>query len=200
MGHENMEAQGEYVAWIAELFPRQGEWTEAHYYALPETNRKVELANGVLTMSPSPSDKHQHVVVKLVVALDTYVTTHRLGVVRVAPYDVRLFPGTIRQPDVLFIREEHRARISRTLEGPPDWVAEVISPEDRETDEVVKLAEYARAGIPEYWLLDSEQGTIRVYVLTGETYTLTATHGAGQIARSATITGFEIAVNAVFGG
>jgi Uma2 family endonuclease len=121
-------------------------------------------------------------------------------VVRVAPYDVRLFPGTIRQPEVLFIREEHRDRIQRTLNGPPDWVAEVISPEERETDEVVKMAEYARAGVPEYWLLDPEAETIRVYNLAGDSYALAATAAAGQVARAVTLDGFEVAADTIFGG
>ena len=146
-----MEAQeGQHVPWIAGLFPRQGEWTEEDFSKLPITNQKVELSDGVVTMSPGPSDLHQNAVVNLTVALKVYVEANKLGLVRIAPYDVRLFPGTIRQPDVLFVRAEHRSRIERTLEEPPDWVAEVISPDDRMLDEVTKLDEYARAGIPEY--------------------------------------------------
>ena len=82
--------------------------------------------------------------------------------------------------------------------GRPDWVAEIISPTEREIDEVVKLEEYALAGIPEYWLLDPDNATIRVYVLEDDPYALSATVSAGQTTRSVTIPGFELAVDDVF--
>ena len=196
-----MEAEKAYVSWVAELFPPQGQWTEADYFALPETNRIIELANGELSMAPAPGDRHQSAVVELVVALKLYVDANRLGVVRTAPLDVRLFPGTIRQPDVLFLREEHRERITeRYIDGPPDWVAEVISEGTRRVDEEVKTTEYASAGVPEYWLVDPEDKTIRVHVLEGNAYRLAAIYRPGQIARSETLSGFEIAVDRVFGG
>ena len=164
-----MEAQETYVTEIAKLFPRQGEWTERDFFALPESNLPLELAGGKIVMAPAPDDLHQHISGELFFALKAYVDAHQLGVVRHAPYDVRLFPGTIRQPDLVFIRAEHMDRITgRYFDGPPDWVAEIISPGSRELDEEVKLAEYARAGVPEYWLVDPENRTIRIHTLEGE--------------------------------
>lgn len=85
------------------------------------------------------------------------------------------------------------------IDGPPDWVAEVISPGSRTVDEVDKLADYAKAGVPEYWLVDLEAGTIRVNVLAGESYRLAATCEAGQTARAETIDSFTIPVDQVMG-
>jgi Uma2 family endonuclease len=194
-----MEAQGTYVTEIAKLFPRQGEWTERDFFALPESNRRIELSNGVLTMTPSPTGSHALILMELASRLKNHVAAADLGVVLVAPLDVRLFPGTIRQPDILFIREENRARIGDYVDGPPDWVAEIISPGSRELDEGVKLAEYARAGVPEYWLVDPRDRTVRIYTLAGDAYTLAATASDCQAARSATIEGFEVAAGDLFG-
>ena len=194
-----MEAQKEFVTEIAALFPPQGEWTEAHYFALPETTRKIELANGELTVAPSPSNQHQAISMVLTLALGNFVKQRGLGVVRYAPHDVRLFPDTIRQPDIFFVREEHRERFTgQVFEGPPDWVAEIISPGDREVDEVVKLKEYAQAGTPEYWLVDPEDATIRIYVLAGNAYELSAQVSQGKVGRSVSIAGFEVALDDVF--
>ena len=195
-----MEAEKAYVSWIAELFPPQGQWTEADYFALPETNRIIELANGELSMPPAPGIGHQNAARALFRALDRFVQANGLGEVYFAPVDVRLFPGTIRQPDVLFLREEHRERITeRYIDGPPDWVAEVISEGTRHVDEEVKTTEYASAGVPEYWLVDPEDKTIRVHVLEGNAYRLAAIYRPGQVARAETLPGFEIAVNRVVG-
>ena len=44
---------------IAELWPPQGEWTEPDYFALPDTNRIIELSEGELIMPPHPTETHQ---------------------------------------------------------------------------------------------------------------------------------------------
>jgi Uma2 family endonuclease len=196
-----MEAQKTYVTEIASLFPQQGDWTEAHYFALPETNRLVELSDGVLIMSPSPTRRHQQITARLHAQLDAYVGDKALGEVIIAPFDVRLWANKIRQPDLIFVRREHLSHIKddRYYDGAPDWVAEVISPGTRDTDEQVKLEEYARAGIPEYWLIDPENATIRIYTLEGKAYTLAKTVSKGELAQSVTIAGFEVAIDRVFG-
>lgn len=196
-----MEAQKNYVTEIATLFPQQGDWTEAHYFALPETNRLVELSDGVLIMSPSPTRHHQQITAGLHAQLDVYVTEKALGEAIIAPFDVRLWENKIRQPDVIFVRREHLSNIKddRYYDGAPDWVAEVISPGTRDTDEAVKLEEYAQAGIPEYWLIDPENTTIRIYTLSDKAYTLTQTVGKGQSAQSVTIPGLKVSAERVFG-
>ncbi len=46
---------------VAYLFPHQGEWTEADYWALPERQRIIELAEGRLCIPPMPTDSHQRI-------------------------------------------------------------------------------------------------------------------------------------------
>lgn len=187
-----------YIVEIAELFPPQGQWTEADFFALPESNRQIELTDGELVMSPSPTGQHALCVMRLALALGNFIEQHGLGVVLTAPLDVRLWPGKIRQPDVLFLRNESLGRLGRYVEGAPDWVAEVISPATYETDTVTKLTEYAQAGIPEYWLLDPAARTVTVYVLHGAAYRQAAQAGKGEHIAAVTITGFSVVVDSLF--
>jgi Uma2 family endonuclease len=191
---------GEYVTEIARLFPRQGKWTEDCYFALPETNYKVELAKGMLIVTPPPDPGHQDISRELFRRLDSFEMSHQLGVVYYSPIGLRLWEGTIREPDLLFLREENRHRIEKHLiNAPVDWVAEIISPSSRKSDRVEKLEEYAAAGIPEYWLLDPKARSIRVYALRGsDTYTLIGTYTPGETAKSETLTGFEVEVSRIF--
>jgi Uma2 family endonuclease len=57
--------------------------------------------------------------------------------------------------------------------------------------------EYAAAGIPEYWIVDPEQSTIRVLALDGDKYRLHGEFGRGQKATSVLLAGFEIQVDEV---
>lgn len=192
------EHQAVYATEIASLFPVQGEWTEDDYFALPETNRIVELSDGEIIMPPMPpGDAHQKASIWLASSLLMFVDGHNLGTVRSAPLSVRLWEGKIREPDVLFVRTDHLDRIGEKYIGPPDWVAEILSPRTRKTDVVDKLKEYAQAGIPEYWMIDTKKKTVRVYVLREDekSYTLAATYTSGQVARSETIEGFGISVD-----
>gem|GEM_PF-4615304 len=131
-------------------------------------------------------------------AFYSFVEAHDLGVVQLAPLPVRLGPNTICEPAVLFVAHGHADRIGEQAYGPPDLVVEVISLSTRQTDRVEKFAEYARAGISEYWLVDPEARTIDVFVLRNGTYELLVKAGPGEKARSQLLSGFEVAVDEVF--
>lgn len=54
-------------------------------------------------------------------------------------------------------------------------VAEIISPGSEGVDTVTKLAEYAAAGIPQYWIVNQDQAqTVTMHRLDGEHYTVRA--------------------------
>ncbi len=78
----------------------------------------------------------------------------------------------------------------------PDLVMEVVSENNRRHDLVTKRDEYAEAGIPEYWIVDPQEGTITVYVLRPRRKTY-AEHGVfakGTHATSLVLPGFEVNV------
>ena len=190
-----------YVSEIAELFPPQGLWTEADYFSLPASARKVELNAGRLVIWPLQSPQHDRVAGDLAIALDRYVEASRLGEALFGPLPVRLWLNQIRMPDVMFLHTAHEHRKHRMwIEGAPDWIAEVTSLDTRSTDEDVKLAEYARAAVQETWLVDPDSRTVRVYVLSADlpAYDLVATYQSRDIAQAATLPGFEMPLSLLF--
>jgi Uma2 family endonuclease len=190
---------------LAQLFPRQGEWTEEAYFSLPETNHIVELSEGRLVIPDLPKDSHQFAVGQLFIAISLFAQRHHLGHVRVAPLRVRLWPGKIREPDVVFLKREHEDRKGEDYWGVPDLVAEVISPRTEhssgteKTDRQDKFQEYAQAGVAEYWLVDPAARTIEVYVLREGSYQLLGRWGVGEVARSEILPNFEVPVADVVG-
>ena len=183
---------------VAELFPEQGEWKEGDYFGLPDTNRLMELTEGRLIMPPHPTRSHQYVVLELAVDLRRFVQARDLGEVYVAPLPVRLWSGKVREPDVLFMAKEHADRMEEQYFGPPDLVIEVTSPGTVNTDRSEKAAEYARAGIREYWIVDPEARTVEVFTLAGQKYKLAGASSAGRSAGSVVLEGFEVAVERLF--
>lgn len=183
---------------IAELWPPQGEWTEEDYFSLPDTNRLIELSGGDLVMPPYPTNTHQAVVGELFAVLRTFVRERNLGTVRIAPLPVRLWPGKIREPDVLFVSEEHADRIGEDAYGPPDLVMEVLSPSSWRIDRREKAEEYAGAGVGEYWIVDPEMHTVEVFVLRQGVYEILGKWGVGEEARSEILPGFVVPLGDLF--
>lgn len=188
---------------LARSTVEQGEWTEQAYWALPETRQQVELSDGRLYVTPAPDTAHAFVASRLHAWLHIYVddTPGLLGQALTAPVAVRLRSGRIRQPDVLFLPAEGGQVTRRHLVG-PSWVAEIVSPNYRRMDEVKKRAEYAEAGIAEYWLVDPERERITVLVLDAgaDRYREAQVAGPGEAARSLELTGFAVDVDALFDG
>ena len=194
----DIEGQGE-PAWdIATLFPPQGAWSEGDYLAL-HTTRLVELSEGRVEVLPMPTQKHQAIVAFLTMLL--FALRQRVpGTVIFAPFPVRLWPGKLREPDVAFMRAAHDDRRHNEYWEGADLVMEVVSgsARDRQRDLVVKRAEYAQAGIPEYWIVDPNAELIIVLRLDDGVYVEHGQFSRGTVAVSATLEGLHTPVDAVF--
>jgi Uma2 family endonuclease len=200
------QRNGRLTTEIARLFPLQGEWTEEAYFSLPETNRIVELSNGKLVMPDLPTTSHQRAIGKLFRVISGHVETHSLGEVCIAALPIRLWEGKIREPDIVFMSDEHADRKGEDYWGVPDLAVEVISPRrerssgTEKTDRKEKFKEYEQAGVSEYWLVDTQERTIEVYVLREGKYALFGKWGVGEVARSEILPKFEVPVADIVGG
>jgi Uma2 family endonuclease len=185
---------------IALLFPRQGDWSEEEYFAL-ETNRLVELSDGRLEFPSMPGTLHQWIALYLYELLKAFAYP-KLGLVLAAPLPVRLWPLKIREPDVVFMFREHRERVQEKVWEGADLAMEVVSSsaEDRRRDLIQKRAEYARAGISEYWIVDPKKHQITVLWLRGKRYIVHGKFKKGQAATSRLLEGFAVDVDAALAG
>jgi Uma2 family endonuclease len=182
---------------IARLFPRQGCWTEQEFFSLPD-NHFIEFSKGFLTFLPMPTIFHQLILQYLYEELKSFVKATRSGIVVVSGYKVRGGPDQYREPDILFIKTAHLSGIEKQYCKKVDLVIEVVSEDNREHDLVTKRDEYARAGIPEYWIVDPEEETITVLALKRreKTYVEHGVFRKGERAASKVLPGFRVDVTA----
>ncbi len=180
---------------IARLFPAQGDWSEEEYLEL-DTNQLVEYSDGFLEFLPMPTAFHQLILQFLFKALDAFVVANELGTVFIAGYKVRLRARKYREPDILFIKAAHRAGIKKQYCEKADLVIEVVSEKNRPHDIEKKRVEYAKAGIPEYWIVDPEEETITVLTLKSrqKTYAEFGRFRKGDHAASNLLPGFTVDV------
>ncbi|SCK14458.1 Endonuclease, Uma2 family (restriction endonuclease fold) [Streptomyces sp. WMMB 714] len=112
----------------------------------------IEVVDGMVVVSPSASKRHNRLARTLANALDAAAGSDWNAD---TDFDVRLqdVPLTNRRPDIIVYRAE-------TLDLAPTrpehvlLVVEVVSPGSETTDRVVKVDQYAKAGIPFYWRIE----------------------------------------------
>jgi Uma2 family endonuclease len=141
-------------------WPRQGEWTVEDMWRLPETGDRYEVIDGVLHVTPSPSDDHQDVAGALFLRLAAYLERNPAGWVRMAPADVRFARDRGVQPDVYVAPLVHGRRprgwqqITRLL-----LAVEVLSPSTADFDREDKRRVYQQHA-DEYWIVDPDARVI----------------------------------------
>lgn len=200
MPRSTLSAHEPEPAWdIARLFPPQGEWSEEEYLDL-DTNRLVEFSDGYVEVLPMPTMYHQLVAAYLYGLLLAFVSSRKLGTVMYAGIRVRISGQKYREPDVLFLAAEHEEWAGNKYWTGADLVMEVVSEgdADRERDLKNKRKEYAEAGIPEYWIVDPQEGAVLVLRLRGKQYVAHSQCGKGMKAESRLLPGFAVSVDELF--
>lgn len=146
-----------------------GTWTYEDLFDLPE-DRRFEIIDGELYEMPAPNLDHAATIIKLIAALLPVVTALG-GKIYTAPVDVFIPGGNPVQPDIMVLLRDIFAKShKRGIEGAPDLVVEVLSPSNPEHDRIRKRTLYARAGIPEYWIVSPEAGSVEVLRLVDGGY------------------------------
>ena len=119
---------------------------------------RVELIDGEIVEMGPIGDPHMAVVVNLTHLLVNAVGNQAL--VRVQG-PVRVPPRSMPQPDLVVVRPRSYMRAGAT---PADALLVIeVSDTTLRYDRTVKLRLYARAGIPEYWIVDVNTETVEIF-------------------------------------
>ena len=185
-------------ALLCDILPRQGCWSDEAYLWLTDHGRRlIEFTDGRIEELPMPTYTHQAVLAFLYRLFHDYLRP-RGGVAVFSGLRMRIREGKFREPDLLVLRERLDPRNQDRYWLGADLVAEVVSPDDPDRDLVEKRADYAEAGIPEYWIVDPRDETITVLTLDGEAYAEAGAYARGDKAASPLLDGFTADVAAVF--
>ena len=191
-------SQSELNAFVCDVMPPQGCWSEALYLWLTDwTNRLIEFTDGYVELLPMPTVEHQAILQFLNRLFDAHLAPLG-GFVLFAGLRVRIREGKFREPDLAALRSRSDPRNEPRCWLGADVVAEVVSPDDPARDLIAKPADYAEAGIPEYWIVDPRVEKVTVLTLAGGTYVEHGVFSRGDTATSALLDGFAVDVTALF--
>lgn len=142
-------------------------FTTADLQLLPESSNRYEIIEGELEMTRAPHWRHQDIILKIGIVLQTWSMKTRLG-------NAIINPGLIFTdydnviPDLVWISRE-RLAISVDDSGhftnAPELIVEVLSEtiNDVRRDRETKLKLYSNRGVQEYWIANWRLQELEVY-------------------------------------
>ncbi len=142
--------------------PARHYYTAADLLALPEDGNKYEVVHGELLVSPAPRMLHQRIVGRLLHLLFEYLTRHPIGEVHPGG-NLHVGADSLVIPDLLVIDLESARSGDWTRVKRPLLVVEVLSRSTARQDRFPKRRLYQEVGVPLYWLVGADEGTVEVW-------------------------------------
>jgi len=138
-------------------------WSVSDLDQLPDDGNRYEIVDGELFVTPAPSRRHQLVSASFFRRIDAFVASTGIGRTFYAPGDVQNDVKNRVQPDIFVEpRTNDRPPANWTDAPKPILVVEILSDTTAHRDIGFKRTFYARAGIPEYWIVNSDERSVLI--------------------------------------
>ncbi len=141
--------------------------------AMPEDGNRYEVIVGEMFVSRAPGLPHQLVTANMLFQFMSYLSQNPIG--RIVPTPgliLSRYSGVI--PDLVFYSHARGDEIiwNERLNAAPEIVIEILSPgrENIARDRFTKRNLYAKHGVKEYWIVDSDNRSVEVYRFVGESF------------------------------
>ncbi len=176
-------------------------FTYEDFLNFPDDGRRHEIIDGEHYVTPSPNTSHQTIVGNLHAAIRRYLDSRVIGAVFLAPFDVLFSNINIVEPDLLYVSRERQGVVTHAhVKGAPDLVVEVLSPGTRKVDEITKRKLYEQFDVQEYWIIDPELESIKIYRRTEGSFARLneLTLERSELLTTPLLPGLEVPLTAVF--
>ena len=178
-------------------------WTTADLELFPDDGKRYEIIDGELFVTKAPHWKHQEVCVNVGTELKIWSTQTGLGRVAFAPGIIFTDADNVI-PDIVWASNQRLTELldeAGHLIGAPELVVEVLSPGEKQEkrDRELKLKLYSVQGVREYWIFDRERQKVEVYRRENAVLKLAVTLYQGDNLTSPLLTGFNCAIERLFG-
>ena len=140
--------------------------TQDAFLAQPETKPATECIDGQIIQKPIPQGKHSTIQRDLTLAIEMVLKPQAAG--RAFPELRCTFGNRSIVPDVAVFKQGNIPRepdgtIANQFLMPPDWVIEILSPDQSQTKVTKKLLHCLAHGSKMGWLIDPDEQTVFVY-------------------------------------
>ena len=140
--------------------------TLEQFLDLPETKPASEYIAGNIVQKPMPQGKHSILQTKLIIFINSLLLESNIAI---ALSELRCtFGGRSIVPDVVVLESENIPKdddgeIANVVTNAPDWVIEILSPDQSTTKVIKNILHCLDNGTEVGWLIDPAEKTIFVY-------------------------------------
>lgn len=173
----------------------RGKLTYEHLVLFPEDGNQHEIINGRHYMNASPIPRHQTVSRLIQFQLMGQIEVAGHGQVFNAPINVQFDDFNVVEPDLVIVMNINRIVTETKIKGVPNLVVEILSPSTRKRDQTLKKELYEHYGVPEFWIVDADEQSVKRYQLgDDQQYGVAAEHRGeisiklGQVAATVDLT------------
>ncbi|MCO6456757.1 MAG: Uma2 family endonuclease [Pirellulaceae bacterium] len=176
------------------------QWTTAEQLAAMHSDeQRYELVAGAVRMMSPAGFRHGRIAGKLLRRIGDHVERHELGETCAAETGFLLTrdPDTVRAADVAFVSRQRLGKLihhAGYLPLAPDLVAEVLSPNDRQSDVDSRIDQWLAAGVRIVLVVAPSSATILVRRPSGDSEAYTS----GQVDLGDALPGFQLDVDDLF--
>lgn len=146
--------------------------TEEEFVQWADEDTHAEWVNGEVELMSPANESHLDLTGWLNAILRIFVRELDLGTVFAVESMVRFASQKRRRlPDLHFVSKARHHIVRETyIEGAPDLIIEIVSPDSVSRDWQRKYLEYEKAGVKEYWIIDPTTKQVEAYVFRGRKY------------------------------
>jgi Uma2 family endonuclease len=136
------------------------------FLALPETKPASEYIDGKIVQKPMPQGKHSLLRMKLFTFINSILMEAKIAI---AFPELRCtFGGRSIVPDIVVLKNENipkddDSEVSNVVTTSPDWVIEILSPDQSTTKVIKNILHCLEHGTEVGWLIDPAEKMILVY-------------------------------------
>ncbi len=182
------------------------QYTYADYLTW-QFDERVELIRGWISrMSPAPLRIHQGISTTLTIQIGIYLLNKKCKLYP-APFDVRLtnkrksIPNksitSVVQPDISVICDMEKLDEKGCI-GAPDWIIEILSPDNTKKEMREKFSLYEESGVREYWVVYPEYFQVQVFDLINDKFISRGFYVKEDLIPVGIFEGFSIDTNLLF--
>lgn len=190
----------EHVAYLNKVAEDEKRRRKRFYKDLDE-DTKAEFINGQIVVHSPVRQAHLQAGFFITNLLGNFSLWRELGVVYSEKCLIRCKRNDY-EPDICFFSHAKCAGWGgdKLVFPPPDLVVEILSPSTVSNDRTLKLHDYARHKVREYWIVDADERAVEQYALLSgkKEYGLKNRLSGKDSLSSTVLTGFIVPVSAFF--
>jgi Uma2 family endonuclease len=174
--------------------------TLEEFLLLPETEPASEYVDGEMSQKDMPQGKHSRMQGKLVTAVNSIAEPSRIAY---AFPELRCtFAGRSIVPDVVVLEwnkipVDATGEIQNVIVTPPDWIIEILSPDQDQTKVIKKILHCLNHGTRLGWMIDPKSKTIIVFPAGRQPQWFE--EGGEPLPVLDSIEGLELSIDTIFG-